>query len=113
MVLRFSAFPNISSSILHVQEQMWIQNDLWGLKQCICANPSGNHCTQLPCKAYVQHWDTFAPAQYLGRERLGAEWIQDHGAGEAGKIMEPLGGVKLGAKAWKKEANGSVSLSSW
>ena len=127
--LRFAAFPNITSSILHVQDQMWIQNDawqvsghffmtfesgcgskprdprgttvgtwrlrnrfytlqtfyrlttmpgtwkkadcgvdstccrwlfqnlstkdLWGVKQCICSNPSGNHCTNPPCKAYV------------------------------------------------------------
>lgn len=84
----FAAFPNITSSILHVQDQMWIQNDLWGIKQCICANPSGNHCTKPPCKAYVQHWDTFATAQYLGRERLGVEWIQDHGVGHSAKIME-------------------------
>ncbi|CAK9107627.1 Hypothetical protein SCF082_LOCUS50097 [Durusdinium trenchii] len=84
----FSLFPNITSTILHVQEQMWIQNDLWGVKQCICANPSGNHCTNPPCKAFVQHWDTFASAQYLGRERIGAEWIQDHGVGEASKLME-------------------------
>jgi len=84
----FAAFPNITSIILHVNEQMWIQNDLWGVKQCICANPSGNHCTNPPCKAYVQHWDTFANAQYLGRERLGAEWIQNHGVGESAKMME-------------------------
>ncbi|CAJ1449541.1 unnamed protein product, partial [Effrenium voratum] len=54
----FAAFPNITSSILHVQETMWIQNDLWGIKQCICSNPSGNHCTNPPCKAYaaLKHW---------------------------------------------------------
>ena len=28
-ILRFAAFPNITSSILHVQDQMWIQNDAW------------------------------------------------------------------------------------
>eukprot|EP00435_Cladocopium_sp_Y103_P040150 s1132_g10.t2 len=84
----FAAFPNITSSILHVQDQMWIQNDLWGVKQCICSNPSGNHCTTPPCKAYVQHWDTFATAQHLGRERIGVEWIQDHGVGHSAKIME-------------------------
>jgi len=84
----FAAFPNITSSILHVQDQMWIQNDLWGVKQCICSNPSGNHCTNPPCKAYVQHWDTFASAQHLGRERIGVEWIQDHGVGHSAKIME-------------------------
>lgn len=84
----FSLMPNISSIILHVQETMWIQNHLWAVDQCICANPSGNHCSDPPCKSYVQHWDTFKTAQYLGRERIGVEWIQNHGVGTAGKVME-------------------------
>jgi len=84
----FSAFPNISAKILHIKEQMWVMNDLWGVPQCICTNPSGNHCTTPPCKAYVQHWDTFKTAQYLGREKIGAEWIQNHGVGNSSKIME-------------------------
>jgi len=84
----FSIFPNITATILHVQETMWVMNDLWGIHQCICTNPSGNHCSNPPCKSYVQHWDTFATAQHLGREKIKVEWIQDHGVGEAGKEME-------------------------
>jgi hypothetical protein len=84
----FSYFPNITSKILQVQEQMWVMNHLWVVDQCICTNPSGNHCSEKPCKAYVHHWDTFAPAQYLGREKIGAEWIQNHGTGKASKMME-------------------------
>merc|ERR1712113_157922 len=84
----FGIFPNITSTIMMVQDTMWIQNHLWVVDQCICANPSGNHCTNPPCKAYVHHWDTFSSAQYLGRERIRVEWIQDHGTGIYGKPME-------------------------
>mmetsp|Transcript_12536 Transcript_12536/g.28280 ORF Transcript_12536/g.28280 Transcript_12536/m.28280 type:complete len:542 (+) Transcript_12536:78-1703(+) len=80
---------NITSSILHVNETMWVQNHLWlGIDQCICTNPSGNHCTSPPCKSYVWHWDTFKGAQHLGREQIGVEWIQDHGVGNSSKLME-------------------------
>ena len=44
--LRFAAFPNITSSILHVQDQMWIQNDAWLkhlLNQMIRDHPAGHH----------------------------------------------------------------------
>merc|ERR1719487_1304800 len=71
-----------------VQDQMWIQNHLWVVDQCICANPSGNHCENPPCKAYIHRWDTFKTAQYLGREKIGVEWIQNHGVGKSGKMME-------------------------
>jgi len=84
----FSVFPNITSTILMVQDTMWIQNHLWVVDQCICANPSGNHCETPPCKSYVHHYDTFRTAQYLGRERIGVEWIQNHGTGKSGKMME-------------------------
>jgi len=84
----FGVFSNTSAMILQVQEQMWIVNHLWFVDQCICANPSGNHCTNPPCKSYVWHWDTFKTAQYLGRERIGAEWIQNHGTGKSSKMME-------------------------
>jgi len=84
----FGIFPNITSTILMVQDTMWIQNHLWVVDQCICSNPSGNHCENPPCKSYVHHWDTFKTAQYLGRERIGVEWIQDHGTGKSGKMME-------------------------
>jgi len=84
----FSIFPNITSTILMVQDTMWIQNHLWVVDQCICANPSGNHCETPPCKSYVHHWDTFKTAQYLGREKIAVEWIQNHGTGKSGKMME-------------------------
>merc|ERR1719265_1003368 len=84
----FGLFPNITSVILLVQDTMWIQNHLWVVDQCICANPSGNHCTNPPCKAYVHHWDTFKTAQYLVREKIGVEWIQNHGTGKSSKMME-------------------------
>jgi len=84
----FGIFPNITSTILMVQDTMWIQNHLWVVDQCICSNPSGNHCEHPPCKSYIHYWDTFKTAQYLGRERIGVEWIQDHGTGKSGKMME-------------------------
>merc|ERR1712176_1466422 len=39
----FGLFPNITSTIMIVNDTMWIQNHLWVVDQCICANPSGNH----------------------------------------------------------------------
>jgi len=84
----FGHLPNTTSTILMVKDTMWIQNNLWGLDQCICANPSGNHCEKPPCKSYVHRWDTFATAQHLGREKIGVEWIQDHGTGNSSKVME-------------------------
>merc|ERR1712083_740123 len=83
--------PNTSSTILEVGKQMWIVNNLAGAGnfQCVCTNPSGQHCTNhKPCYSYVWHWDTFKTAQYLGREKIGVEWIQDHGVANASKIME-------------------------
>jgi hypothetical protein len=84
----FSVTPNITSTILFVQDRMWIMNHLWVVDQCICADPSGNHCTNPPCHVNVHRWNTFETAQYLGREKIGAEWIQDHGTGKSSKIME-------------------------
>jgi len=80
--------PNTSSIILQVQDRMWIQNDLWGVKQCICADPSGSHCENPPCHTYIHRWNTFETAQYLGREKVGVEWIQNHGTGKSSKVME-------------------------
>lgn len=83
--------PNTTSMILQVEKQMWIVNDITsaGNMQCVCTNPSGQHCTNTkPCYSYVWHWDTFITAQYLGREKVGVEWIQDHGVGNSSKIME-------------------------
>jgi hypothetical protein len=84
----FGDFGNITSTILMVQDTMWIMNHLWVVDQCICSNPSGNHCETPPCKSYVHRWNTFETAQYLGREKIGVEWIQHHGTGKSGKMME-------------------------
>jgi hypothetical protein len=84
----FGIFPNITSTILMVQDQMWIQNHLWVIDQCICANPSGNHCENPPCKSYIHRWNTFETAQHLGREKIKVEWIDHHGSGNYGKEME-------------------------
>lgn len=85
----FGIFGNITSTILMVNETMWIENHLWfGLDQCICTNPSGNHCSNPPCKSYIWNWDTFRSAQHLGRENIGVEWIQDHGVGNSSKMMQ-------------------------
>merc|ERR1712216_646365 len=96
----FSVFPNITSSILMVNDTMWIQNHLWTVDQCVCSNPSGNHCTKPPCQSYVWNWDTFRTAQYLGRERIGVEWIQDHGVGESAKMMELDHFIMWSPPAW-------------
>jgi len=37
---------------------------------------------------YIWHWDTFKASQYLGRCRIGVEWIQNHGTGKTSKIMD-------------------------
>jgi hypothetical protein len=97
----FPAFPNSTSSIIQSGWQMWVVNHIdFGTvneskitDQCVCTNPSGQHCEDYlqdgkPCYSYLWHWDTFATAQYLGRERIGVEWIHDHGAGESGEMME-------------------------
>jgi len=88
-----SLYPNTTAVILQAQDRMWIMNHLWVVDQCICADPSGNHCCDHPpcdppCKTYIHRWDTFKTAQYLGREKIGVEWIQNHGTGKSGKIME-------------------------
>jgi hypothetical protein len=84
----FGIFPNITSTILMVQDTMWIMNHLWVVDQCICANPSGNHCENPPCKSFIHRYDTFETAQHLGREKINVEWIDHHGSGKYGKEME-------------------------
>ena len=74
--------PADPSQIRQVDWQMWIVNHLWAVDQCVCANPSGNHCTNPPCYSYVWHYDTFKTAQYLGREEIGVEWLNNAGVGE-------------------------------
>merc|ERR1711943_107749 len=83
--------PNTWATILQVGSQMWIVNDLAGKgnMQCVCTNPSGQHCTnERPCYSYLWRWNTFETAQYLGREKIGVEWIQNHGVGNSSKIMD-------------------------
>merc|ERR1712232_75404 len=80
--------PNTTAIILQVNDRMWIQNHLWFMDQCICADPSGHHCENPPCHTYIHRWDTFETAQYLGREKVNVEWIQNHGTGKYGKTME-------------------------
>merc|ERR1719188_1763054 len=80
--------PNTTAKILQVNDRMWIEKHLWFVDQCICADPSGNHCTNPPCKTYIHRWNTFETAQYLGREKINVEWIQHHGTGKSGKPME-------------------------
>lgn len=84
----FGYLPNTTATILQVNDRMWIQNHLWFVDQCICADPSGNHCANPPCHVYIHRWNTFETAQYLGREKIGVEWIQNHGTGKSGKVME-------------------------
>jgi len=104
----FKLFPNITSTILQTDWQMWIQNDLWGVKQCICANPSGNHCTEPPCKSYVWHYDTFKSAQYLGRERIGVEWLRHAGVGKAAKLWDLDHFIMWTHHAWTDPISGRI-----
>ena len=104
----FSVFPNITASILQSGWQMWIQNHLWVVDQCVCANPSGNHCTNPPCFSYVWHWDTFKTAQYLGRERIGVEWIQNAGVGKNGKVMELDHFIMWSHHGWTDPKSGRI-----
>jgi hypothetical protein len=84
---------NTTTHILHNSWQMWVMN--WipfnpdaPTAQCVCTNPSGQHCTDPPCYSYIFNYDTFESAEFVGRERIGVEWIEDAGAGESAKEME-------------------------
>jgi len=104
----FSVFPNITASIMQVDWQMWIVNHLWVVDQCVCANPSGNHCTTPPCYSYVWHWDTFKTAQYLGREKIGVEWINNSGVGKAAKPMVLDHFIMWSHHAWTDPISGRI-----
>lgn len=81
--------PNTTSTILQRGWQMWVVNKIAAkVDQCVCTNPSGQHCTNPPCYSYLWRHDTFETAQHLGREEIGVEWIQDHGTGNSSKTME-------------------------
>jgi len=73
----FGYLPNITSTVTHVGKYMWIVNKMWlGLTQCICTDPGRDKCTHAPnCSSYAWHYNFADTAQYLGRERLGVEWI--------------------------------------
>jgi hypothetical protein len=104
----FSIFPNISSIILQTDWQMWIQNHLWVVDQCVCANPSGQHCTTPPCYSYVWHWDTFRDSQYLGRERIGVEWLRGAGTGKNAHMMELDHFILWAHHAWTDPVSGRI-----
>jgi len=67
----FSLLPNISSKVYHVQDKMWIVNDLWGVEQCICTDPGKS----IPTKCYPSRYDFASKATYLGREKLHVEYM--------------------------------------
>jgi len=73
----FGLFGNITSTVTHVGKYMWIINKLWlNFDQCICTDPGRDKCTHAPnCSSYIWHNDFAETAQYLGRERIGVEWI--------------------------------------
>lgn len=73
----FGLFGNITSNVTHVGRYMWITNQLWlGMDQCICTDPGRVHCTHTPnCPSYAWHYDFAKTAQYLGREKVGVEWL--------------------------------------
>jgi len=104
----FHYTPNITAIILQTDWQMWIQNHLWVVDQCICANPSGNHCTHPPCKSYVWHYDTFRDAQYLARERIGVEWLNHAGVGKNAKMMELDHFIMWSHHAWTDPVSGRI-----
>jgi len=81
---------NTTTHIMHNKWQMWVMN--WipfdvaaPTPQCVCTNPSGQHCTDPPCYSYIFNYNTFEDAEYLGREEIGVEWIEDAGVGEFAK----------------------------
>jgi hypothetical protein len=108
----FSIFPNITAQIMQVGWEMWINNHLWVVDQCVCANPSGEHCTAHlhggECYSYVWHWDTFATAQYLGRENIGVEWIQNAGVGKSAKMWELDHFIMWSHHAWTDPKSGKI-----
>merc|ERR1719265_2278944 len=78
---------NTTTHIMHNGWQMWVMN--WipfhpeaPTPQCVCTNPSGQHCTDPPCYSYIFNYNTFENAEYLGREEIGVEWIEDAGVGK-------------------------------
>lgn len=84
---------NTTTHILHNDWQMWVMN--WipfdaaaPTPQCVCTNPSGQHCTDPPCYSYIFNYNTFEDAAFVGRERIGVEWIEDAGMGNNSMVKE-------------------------
>merc|ERR1712194_964210 len=82
-----------TTHILHGDWQMWVMN--WipfdaaaPTPQCVCTNPSGQHCTDPPCYSYIFNYNTFEDAAFVGRERIGVEWIEDAGMGNSSMVKE-------------------------
>merc|ERR1711957_758662 len=62
---------NTTTHILHNDWQMWVMN--WipfdaaaPTPQCVCTNPSGQHCTDPPCYSYIFNYNTFEDAAFVG-----------------------------------------------
>ena len=84
---------NTTTHIMHNGWQMWITNwipfnETNPTPQCVCTNPSGQHCTDPPCYSYLFNYNTFEQAEFLGREKIGVEWVEDAGMGNYSKVME-------------------------
>jgi hypothetical protein len=87
---------NLTNTTTHIQHngwQMWVMNWLPfdpanPTPQCVCTNPSGQHCTDPPCYSYIFNYDTFEDAEFVGRERIGVEWVNDAGVGNSSHVME-------------------------
>merc|ERR1712048_362099 len=84
---------NTTTHILHDGWQMWVVN--WipfkpesPTPQCVCTNPSGQHCTDPPCYSYIFNYNTFEDASFVGREKIGVEWVNNGGTGENATVME-------------------------
>jgi len=84
---------NTTTHIMHNGWQMWVMN--WipfkpesPTPQCVCTNPSGQHCTDPPCYSYIFNYNTFEDAEFVGREKIGVEWVNNGGVGESAKVME-------------------------
>ena len=80
MELNVKQFPaNITSEITHVEENMWIVNNLGlGVHQCICTAPGGSFDPPIPI--YPLNYDFMNPethdSRFIGRENLFIEFIE-------------------------------------
>lgn len=79
MELNVKSFPaNITSDITHVEENMWIVNDLGlDIHQCICTSPGKSFGLKIyPVNADFMNPETAGlPVKFIGRENLFIEYI--------------------------------------